>query len=76
MKYPTGFCHVVTANGQDGGFGFYCERCHFQINANAPKKVSHCGRVDEFKPGLFQKVPTVQLAYGRERLLAALMIEI
>ena len=71
MIYPPGFSHVVTADGTSGGLGFYCPNCHFQINHHAPEKVSHCGRTDEFKPGLFKKVPTVQLKYGRasERLL-------
>lgn len=65
MIYPNGWVKVVTATGLDGGLGFHCTTCHLEYRANAPKKIFHCGRVDEFKPGLFEKVPTVKLPYGR-----------
>jgi hypothetical protein len=76
IAYPNGFCHVVTADGQDGGLGFHCTTCHLQYRAHAPKEIRHCGRVEIFKPGFLEKVPTVKLHYGRERLVAARMIEV
>ena len=67
MIYPNGWCRVVTFAGQDGGLGFHCTACHLQFNHHAPKKIQHCGRVDEFKPGLFDKVPEIKLPYGGQR---------
>ena len=54
---------VLTVSGLDGGLGFTCDRCHLSVphSATRDSQVAHCGGVSQFKPGWFEKIPTVRL---------------
>lgn len=68
---PQGFYRVVTVSGKTE-LAFNCERCHHGY-IPAPETVRHCGKIETFKPGLFEKLPVVKLPYGR---MAVNMIEV
>jgi hypothetical protein len=60
----TGWRHVKTISGADGGLGLLCDKCHLQIMHSAPHRVFHCGRWDSFDDLSFiekAKLPTVRL---------------
>jgi hypothetical protein len=61
VPYPNGWCRVVTVSGADGGLGFHCEKCHYQINHSAPDAVFHCGKLQKLEKSFWVRLPKVKL---------------
>jgi hypothetical protein len=62
IPYPQGWCKVSTASGEDGGLGFCCEKCHYQIRHHAPSEVFHCGALEKLDKHWWERLPKVTIS--------------